>query len=315
MSALLLQIPAACSRNDKTPDLPSAEQAQVERGFLQLQKELQELRPRMVKLQQENEAFKAGSASVAMHDKDVENRLSQTQIKLNNLQHEYQTLQQDYSDLEKSISPLVSRLQASVAAHRKELIGTDLGTITLKSGRQLRQSKVTGITDQALRLKFSEGWLNVPYADLPSPIQQRFFFETILVPSEALLSKTPDTQQTDPLPKPKTNDSSPMEEAFAEQHRRELKQYQLSIQPKIISLNKKTSLAKKQITNLKRERIKTSQTFSRRSGSIKRSSADLDKALNKIDSEIHRLSLAITVAEGQIKGWKKELIRNESGDK
>ncbi len=284
----------------------------MQREYLQLQNKFQQLQSKTVILQQENEAYKAVSTALAKQDQNVVKRLTQTQKKLNHLQQEYQALQQDYSDLKKSINPLVAQLQASVAAHRKELIGTELGTVILKSGRHLKQSQVTGITDQALRIKFSEGWVNVPRADLPRPIQQRFFFEMMLVPSAALLTESPVSKVAKPVSQEKKAPrSSPVEEAFAKRHRLELDRYQASIQPKIDSLKEKISSAKKQISKLRSDRTKASRYFTGRSGSIRRSPVDRDRALEKIDTDIRRLNIAITAAEAQINGWKKELQQAE----
>lgn len=288
----------------------------MEQEYLQLQNKAQQLQSKIVILQQQNQAYQAVSAELAKQDQDIVSRLRQTQKKLNHLQEEYQALQQDYSDLKKSISPLVAQLQASVTAHRKELTGTELGTVILKSGRRLDQAQVTGITDQALRIKFSSGWVNVPRADLPPLLQQRFFFKRIPVTPEALLTETPVSTVTKPITQVKQNNNlSPIEEAFAIRHRLELDRYKASIQPKIDSLNEKISSAKKQSSKLKADRITASRYYSRRSGSIKRSPVDRDRALKKIDADIRRLSISITAAEAQINGWKKELQQAESGAK
>ncbi len=315
LSVLLLLV--ACNRNEKNKS-SKPQSTQLEREYLLLQKKYQELQSRVIKLQQETDAFKADKSAITDQENQIVSRLTQPQQKLNHLQREYQTLQKDYAGLEKSIAPLAAQLKSTVAAHRKELIGTELGNLTLANGRQLQQAKVTDITDQHLRLKFASGWVNVPYDDLPTAIQKRFFIKGSLVSSEALLGKTPQNKTPPPAPKStngKTKNSSPMEEAFAERHRRELKQYRLSIQPRITSLQNKLSAAKQKILNLGKERIKTSQFYSRRSGSIKRSPVDRDNALKKIDDEVQRLELAIQVAEGQIKSWQKELKPATGNDK
>jgi chromosome segregation ATPase len=304
ITATFFLLLGACTRTENEPPSPNPELTQLKRDFLQLQTEHQEQLTRMTAIKQENEALKAGWASGLEHDDETEKLLVQTQKKLNNQQREYQTLQRDYAKLEASIAPLVSRLKSSIAAHRKELIGTNLGTVALKDGRQLHQCEVVEVTDQSLRLKFDDGSIRVAYADLPPPIQQRFFYDPITVPGSALLDKEPEAKPPADASPPST---SPMEEAFAERHRQELLQHNSLIEQKIGDLENVITSSKQRIQTLIQNRSRTAQKFNQRSGSIKRSTADRDKALQEIDSEISTLGLAIKAAEIRINSWQKEL--------
>ena len=120
----------------------------------------------------------------------------QTQKNLSSQQNEYQSLLTDYATLEATIAPIASRLDASIAAHRKELIGTKLGTLVLKNDHQLHQVEVVEINDNALRLKSQDGWTWVNHTDLPLQIQKRFFYDILLVSPKALISETPDTESS-----------------------------------------------------------------------------------------------------------------------
>lgn len=307
ITAIFFLLLGACTRTDKDPPPPNPELTRLKQDYLQLQSEHREQLARMTVIKQQNEALKAGWASGVKSDEETERRLVETQRKLNSQQREYQTLQQDYAKLEASIAPLISRLKSSIAAHRKELIGTNLGTITLKNGRQLHQSEVIEVADQSLLLKFVDGSIRVAYADLPPPIQQRFFYGPLTVPGTALLDKEPGSKPPADAPRPST---SPMEEAFAERHRQELTQHNSQIKQKMAALENEITSSKQRIKTLVQNRSKTAQKFSQRSGSIKRSAADRDKALQEIDSEISTLRLNIQAAETRIKSWQKELTHS-----
>ncbi len=300
-TASLLSL-CGCTRTDTVA--PDPELARLKQDYLQLQAQHRELLNRMATIKQENEAYKAGWAPGEERDVEVERRLVQTQKKLNHQQREYQTLQRDYARLKASIAPLVSRLESSVAAHREELVGTDLGTVTLKNGRQLHRCEVLEIGDHFLRIKFSDGSIRVAAADLPPPLQERFFLDPISVPGTALLGKDP---QPGPATTPPYPDSSPIEEAFAKRHRQELEQHRRSIKQKIARLEDEITASKRRIKTLRRNRSKLAREFSQSRGSIRRSKVDRDKALRKIDNEIGQLGLAIEATETQIKSWREEL--------
>ena len=313
ITSLLLAL-GACTQNNPSPLSSSQELNKLEQEYLLLQKENRELQTQLKAFKQVHESSKLRSASDSNHNDDLEQQLLQAQKKLTGQNHEYQSLLTDYAVLESSIAPLASRLQASIAAHRKELIGTKLGTVVLKNDRQLHQVEVTDVNDDSLHLKFSDGWTWIKSGDLPLPIQQRFFYKPILVSPSALLSETPEIE---PLP---STQPSPAEQAkalitaaFAERNRQALAKAQASLKNRIPELEKKISKATQQIQYLKLERKDVTRKFSRPS-KIKRSSIDRNKALNKIDLEIRKLDIAIQAANLQIKNWKQELIRNASDE-
>ncbi|MCF6314142.1 MAG: hypothetical protein L3J39_16965 [Verrucomicrobiales bacterium] len=308
LSLFCLLVTSACQRREDgtTSDPPLSP---IEKEYTQLQQRYQRLQAEIVKLQQQNETFQASETSILKQDQAVADRLVQTQKKLNAQNREYQALQQDYADLKKSISPLDSSLKTLTAAFRENLIGTQLGTVVLNNGRQLPQCTVIQISDDTLRVKYTAGWVNIPYAQLSPELQKRFFPAPVLVSSQTLLAEEKPTQSAKSASPTKTQESptSLLEKAFIQRQRRELEQYQLSIPPKIKLLETKISRAQQKIASLRKDRIKTSQYYRKRSGSIKRSPVDLDRSLKKIDGDIRKLELAIEVAQTQIKSWKKEL--------
>ncbi|NOX99286.1 MAG: hypothetical protein GXP30_06095 [Verrucomicrobia bacterium] len=288
---------------------------ETEQEYLLLQKEYRTLQSKMTALQQAYESLKLRQASNTSLNEDISEELSRIQKDLKSQQNEYQSLQADYASLKATITPISSRLAASVAAHRRELIGTDLGTVVLKNERQLYQAVVTEITDDKLRIKFKDGWTWVSSTNLPTEIQQRFFYDPFLVPPSALLTESPVTEETPPAASPAGLAQALVEAAFAEAHRKELARLQISLQNKIPLLEKKIVAAQQQVKNLKKDRLKTAQLYNRGSSRIKRSSADRNKAFERIDKDIRKLEIAIQTAKIQIKGWQKELLKNKITDK
>lgn len=312
-TALLLAL-NSCTRSKPSPDL-EIELDRLKHDYLKLQNEHHELQSKMTALGQENEVFKAGLTAGYNQDKEIKNQLIQTQKNLNSQQREYQALLKDYAMLEASIIPLASRLKAGMAAHRKELIGTKLGKVVLRNGRLLNQVEVTKITDKSLGFKFEGGLIEVKFADLPEPIQQRFFFDSLLVSPGALLSETPDTQKSDTKLNNAKHAQALIEEAFAKRNQQELDLFQVSLLKRIPELEKKISDAKQQIRELKKDRIEAGRIFSQTGGKIKRSSADRENGVKIIDLKISKLEVAIISAEAQIKSWKKEAAQKKSEKK
>lgn len=307
LSLCCLLTASACQRKEDASSLDSP-LSPIEREYTQLQQDYRALQTQVTQLQQQNQAFKASENASIEQDQAISQQLAQTQKNLNALQREYQALQQDYASLKNSISPLNQSLKTLTDAFRGNLIGTKLGTVVLKNGRQLQQCTIIQVTDDTLRVKYDSGWVNISYDQLTPELQKRFFPAPVLVSSVDLLG-----EKTTPPAKPLTSTTaqkpsvSLLEKAFIQRQRRELEQYHRSIPPKIKHLETKITRAHQQIASLKKERIKTSQYYRKRSGSIKRSSVDLDRALKKINGDIRKLSLAIQVANTQIESWKKEL--------
>lgn len=312
--SLLLAL-TSCTQDSKTPLSSRQELVRLQREYLLLQKERQDLQTQVTAFKQVHETYKLSLASRLDHNKALEEQLLATQKNLISQQHEYQSLLADYVSLEASIAPLAARLKASVATLRKKLIGTELGTVVLKNERQLHQAVVTEITDDALRIKSKSGWTWVEYVDLPPTIQKRFFHAPLLVSPEALIFETPAVKEPTLVPDKNEQARALIEAAFAKRHQLELAQFRVFMQDKIPALEKKIVLAKQQIKNLSSEKKNVSRQYSRSSGSIKRSTVDRDKAMSRIDADIRKLETAIQTAKLQISSWKKELIRNESDNK
>ncbi len=314
-SVTLLLTLNSCKPDNRTPRSLRQNLAETEQEYLLLQKEHRALQTKMIALQQAYESLKLRQSSKTSLNEGISEQLTRLQKNLKAQQNEYRSLQADYAGLEATIAPISSRLTASVAAHRKELVGAELGTVVLNNERQLHQSVVTDITDDALRLKFKDGWIWVPSTELPTQIQQRFFYNPLLVAPKALLSKSPLPEKAPPAVNPAEHAQALVEAAFAEANRRELARLQISLQNKIPLLEKKILKAQQQVKNLKNDRLKTAQLYNQGSSRIKRSSVDRNKAFEKIDADIRRLEIAIQGAEVQIKSWQNELLKNKSADK
>jgi len=304
----------SCSQSENPSTTSDIELTQLKLEYLQLQKEHRQLLSKITALKQENEVLQTGIAPGADQSEDAQIQLNQARKKISSHIKEYQALQKDYADLKASIAPLASRLQASISAHRKELIGTELGTVVLKNDRQLLKAVVTEINDDSLKVKFDGGLIKVAYADLPYSIQQRFFYDPLLVSPAALLAESPDADKP-VTPQKQINPLVLIQAAFAERHRQELVQLKISLQQKIPELESKILKAQHQIKNLKSDRSATLKKFSGSGSNIRRSPVDRDKALNTIDTDIRMLELAIQAAEVQIKSWQKELKLTESDNK
>jgi len=308
-TTILLLASVACTRTDNSSSAQDSELIQLKQDYLRFQQEHQSLLLEMAKIRQENEAFKAGLADGIYQDTEIKNQFILTQKKLNSQQQEYQSLQKDYAQLEASIEPLAERLKASMAAHHKELIGTKLDSLELKNGRHIKQGEVTEITNEALQLKFSGGLIWITYAELPTDIQERFFFDPLLISSNALLSKKPDAPKTVPSPKDKQNVHTPsVEEAFAERNRQVMAQHKLSVEKKVTNLKKDLIAYNKRLNQLNLDRSNLSKKMNK-GGGIKTSAADRNKAFNSIDIDIGKMKSAVKATETRITSWEKELAK------
>lgn len=314
-ASILLLATISCTRGNKSESVQESELLQLRREYLKFQQEHQVLLLEMAKIRQENEALKAGLADGAFKDKEIESQFIESQKKLKSQQHEYQSLLKDYAQLEASIAPLAERLKASMAAHRKELIGIKLENIELTNGREIKQCEVAEITNEAMRLKFTGGLIWVKYAELPPELQERFFFDPLLISSKALLSKNPDTPKKDPTTtRDNKRSSSPMEEAFAERHRKEMEQHKLSVEKRISSLKKELTGYKKRLEKLNIDRSNLTEKVNQKGG-IKISAADRNKAFNSIDIDIGKMKSAIKATETRITTWEKGLAKPAVVDK